>query len=310
MVEALDDENVQTVPAQAPGRLLRAARERKGLSLQDAADSLNLMRGIIEAIEADRYDLLPPRTFLKGYLRSYARLVEIKEYDVLAAFELQHPEPGPESIQLALPRDRTQPRGHWLKWLVLLLALVLLSYAAYQGYVLRGEPDTAAATVGDDEVALPQESAANEAPLPESEVVAAVQAPAAPVDSGQPAEQRLPEEQSPAVEQAVVAPVAPVPAPAAAPVQAEARAQAPAAEAMLVIEVAGESWVQITDAAGAAVHSALVQGPRTLNISGKPPFRLTIGNAEAVVVRYDGKPVPLAPYIRRDVARLTVPLSR
>lgn len=309
MAEALDDENVQAVPAQAPGPILRAARERKGLSLQDAADSLNLMRGIIEAIEADRYDLLPPRTFVKGYLRSYAKLVEVKEYDVLAAFEQQHPEPGPESIQLALPQSRTQPRGHWLKWLVLLLVLSLLGYAAYQAYVHRGEPDDiAAATVSDDEVALPQESTVNETPPLESETVAEVQAPAAPANSGQPAEQRLPEEPPRVVEQAVVAPAAPIPAPSPAP--AEVRAQAPVAEGMLVIEVAGESWVEITDAAGASVHSALVQGPRTLNLSGKPPFRLIIGNAETVVVRYDGEPVPLAPYTRRHVARLTVPLSR
>jgi cytoskeleton protein RodZ len=42
-------------------------------------------------------------------------------------------------------------------------------------------------------------------------------------------------------------------------------------------------------------------------VRGRPPYSLVIGNASAVRVTYEDKPVDLAPHTRQDVARLTIP---
>ena len=58
-----------------PGQVLRAARERQGLSLADVAARLNLTVQALEHLEAGEFGRLPGHTFARGYIRAYARLV-------------------------------------------------------------------------------------------------------------------------------------------------------------------------------------------------------------------------------------------
>ena len=59
------------------GALIRRLRERMGLSLDDVASSTRIARRYLEAIEADEFSRLPAATFVRGYLRSLARLLEV-----------------------------------------------------------------------------------------------------------------------------------------------------------------------------------------------------------------------------------------
>lgn len=70
-----------------PGLRLRQARERCGLSVASIADTLHLEQRVIEALEADDYDQLPPVTYVRGYLSAYARLVNLPVASVLQGFE-------------------------------------------------------------------------------------------------------------------------------------------------------------------------------------------------------------------------------
>ena len=88
------------------GKLLRERREQQGLTQQDVAASLNLRVAAIEALEAERFDLLPPRTFVRGYLRAYAKLVGLAEAEVLAAFgatPVDEPFTGPDIATRTTP---------------------------------------------------------------------------------------------------------------------------------------------------------------------------------------------------------------
>jgi cytoskeleton protein RodZ len=66
------------------------------------------------------------------------------------------------------------------------------------------------------------------------------------------------------------------------------------------------AWVQVRDSTGRTVHSGLNPAGSTVEISGKAPFYLVVGNAANVRVSYKGKPVDLTPYIDVTVARLTI----
>lgn len=61
------------------GRLLRAVREARGLSLQDLSDSSRISVRYLEAVEDDDYERLPSATFVRGYVREMARLLELDE---------------------------------------------------------------------------------------------------------------------------------------------------------------------------------------------------------------------------------------
>ena len=72
-------ESVRTMP----GSLLLAQRETLELSLQHVADELNLTMHYVKALESDSYDKLPGDVFVKGYIRSYARLLGLDPEQML-----------------------------------------------------------------------------------------------------------------------------------------------------------------------------------------------------------------------------------
>lgn len=71
-----------------PGARLRHAREQKNLSIPHVADRLYLNVNVIKALEADDYDSLPSPVFVRGYLRNYAKLLEIPVDSVLDGYTI------------------------------------------------------------------------------------------------------------------------------------------------------------------------------------------------------------------------------
>jgi len=77
---------VSDSPQDGPGAELKTAREGMDVSTREVADALNLPVNVIEALEADDYERLPPTVFTRGYLRSYARLLELSPESLLARY--------------------------------------------------------------------------------------------------------------------------------------------------------------------------------------------------------------------------------
>ena len=69
------------------GSQLRAAREMRGLTIGDVAYSLKLNPRQVEALEHERFDLLPGRAFARGFLKNYARFLELDPQPLLDAAE-------------------------------------------------------------------------------------------------------------------------------------------------------------------------------------------------------------------------------
>lgn len=301
-----DRPQADAVRTDGPGRLLQEARERKHLSTQAVADALHLRAEIIEALEQDRYDRLPPLTFSKGYLKAYAKLVEIPEFEVMAAFEVMHRTREGESEV-----ERTEQQGQrqqdsgvtttplqvspqtimWGGLVVVGLLMVLLAFwsGSEEEPELR-DTDTVAESVTEqpEPAQQPVAEPSPSEPEPEPEPAGSVAATA---------------KTDPAT------PAAPVPlAPAADPEPVEQPAPEPEPlEASLSMEISGETWLQIQDGQGNSLFSGLVQGPRTIGYVAEPPYSLVIGNAAAIeTLSFDGKPVHLRRTAPGRVIRLTL----
>ncbi|HPD61628.1 MAG TPA: DUF4115 domain-containing protein, partial [Thermodesulfobacteriota bacterium] len=65
------------------GERLRRGREEKNISLDDVVQATKINKGILTAIENDQSDFLPPRVFVRGFIRSYARYVGLDEKELL-----------------------------------------------------------------------------------------------------------------------------------------------------------------------------------------------------------------------------------
>ena len=277
------------------GAQLKAAREAAGLSLDQVAQQLKLAPRQVRALEEEDFGVLPGRTFTRGFMRNYARLVNL-DPDLLVAHlpdaahapSLESPRlhsTGTTMAELPTAHARAPSFGRWLIPLVLVAAIV--AAAGYEWY--RGRPAGVGAPPRPTEAAPPSAPKTSTTPLPN---------PVAP-ESGAPA------------------PAAPPPtsgelAPAAAP-QAERPPQAvavgaadAAADAVLLIRYEGPSWTEIRDSAGQTLISRLVEADSIEPFDGAPPFTVVIGNARAVTLVYRGQPVDLAPYTRLNVARLVL----
>ena len=77
MDEELVESDVPTV-----GERLRAAREAKGLALEDIAAQTRIPQRHLEAIERADWDALPAPTYTTGFAKSYASAVGLDRTEI------------------------------------------------------------------------------------------------------------------------------------------------------------------------------------------------------------------------------------
>ncbi|MCR6555137.1 helix-turn-helix domain-containing protein, partial [Aeromonas sp. CPF2-S1] len=155
--------------AAGPGQLLRNAREQLGWTREQVASRIHLRLTLIAAIEADTYDKHTSHTFIRGYLRAYAKLVGIPEETILAAYEkLGLTPPDNIDMQSFSRRSRQQANDSRLKVVTWLVILVLIGLSVAWWW-----QSTARRSAGDDALAATEMSATVN--TPESNVAPAVE---------------------------------------------------------------------------------------------------------------------------------------
>ena len=92
-------ETAVTPPSGLPGSLLRQAREEKGLTIDEMSAISNLTKQVIRGIESDDYSELAGLSFVRGYLKLYAKKLGVNEADILEPFDRWKAEQSGESIQ-------------------------------------------------------------------------------------------------------------------------------------------------------------------------------------------------------------------
>ena len=143
----MDEELVETdVPS--VGERLRAAREERGLSLEEIAAQTRIPRRHLESIEAADWDKLPAPTYTIGFARSYATAVGLDRVDI--ADQLRGEMGGTRTTTTAEvfePADpaRTMPKSLVIGAIVAVLVLVLvMSWLSRRSLEQPDEPANAA----------------------------------------------------------------------------------------------------------------------------------------------------------------------
>jgi cytoskeleton protein RodZ len=107
-------------PAERPGQQLRRLRHARGLEIERVATQLHLRKGVVDALEQDLYDALPASVYVAGYIRNYARLLELDAAPLLEAYHAAvrgeapalpaaAPPALPESAELPEPKLEPEP---------------------------------------------------------------------------------------------------------------------------------------------------------------------------------------------------------
>src|SRR3989338_6251329 len=278
-----------TAPPTSLGRMLREARERLGLSVADVADQIKFAHRQIEALEADDFRHLPEMPFVRGFVRSYARILHLDAQMLLAVLpqtETVSTQLEPASVEVPFPVAQSVQRQNMvLLGAALLLAVLVVAFAVWHFTT----PQTTAVVAPETQVSLHPETPGIPVQAV-SEVASEVAAAAPAVSAAMPALEVPP----PPVSQ-VVPQVQPEKPPGAS-------SQIP----VLRLAFDGESWVEIRDSDGNVLSSQINPQGSELRLDGSAPFSLVIGQAASARLYYKGKQVDLTPHISSSnaIARL------
>jgi cytoskeleton protein RodZ len=333
-----DPERIESAPLQGAGMRLRAARERLNLSLEDVAVQIKTAPRKIAALEAERWDELPERPYLRGLIRNYARVLQLDPDPLLRAaddslgssrsvrdFNLTPTLHAPFPHRPAGPHE--SPVSKWMMLGVLVCAVVigallLPATAPVRQFMAmieqRLHPDEGKAMVADNATPTVAEQAraasagkplnadipandAGSAPPPASSAPRLLSSmpPVQPVDS---AASRTP--QTPVASSPSSSSSSPALTSSTGLAGAATNASDPAA---LHMQFKDDSWVEVRQADGKLVSSQIFHSGTEQAIDASAPLQVVIGNAPAVNVSFRGKPIDLDPYTHARVARLSIP---
>jgi|GEM_PF-477467 len=322
-----------------PGSSLLRARTAAGLHVEDVARKLHLSPRQVVALEGNNFEHLPGATYVKGYLRNYARLLDLQPEPLLAAYS-KHIVPR-KSSEIAPSLSQPQQissSDSVIKFTTLAVAVIIVGLtivwwqAGYEADHPGGDqismtqdqsPDTAQF---DD---LQQQSDGEElmgeallfdpfvtTQMPESESGDDQQQPSQEI----PATSSSPEPHSEDVARPPVGTTSPV-------VSAEeTRTASPAlsmtrtrdirvpssdivgtrARSRLILYVDQDSWADIRDAKQNKLLYETVAAGRTINIEGVAPFSVFLGNADGVRVFFNDEEYDVSKHKRGLVARFTL----
>jgi cytoskeleton protein RodZ len=297
------------------GAELQRAREARGLALSEVAQQLKFAPRQLEALEQDRFDLLPGGTFARGMVRNYARLLKIDPEPLVRSlaerYDALEENPLADRYRQPVPFSDSARRSTLVYLGLSLGVLALGAGVAWQWHHERaaeGRPVVRAAVPAVTMAAAPAEKkTAPVAVAKKAPPAVAATAKESKAQTPPPATAPVtPSEAKPAVEKpALEKPAVEKPKPVATkplPV-----ADVPAGVHRLVIRCDEEAWIEVRDVNERALISSLNPAGSERVVHARGPLKLVIGNARHVQVLRDDQPIDLAPFIRVETARFTLP---
>ena len=290
-----------------PGERCRKAREALGWTPAEAAKKMHLSQSYLVALEADDYERLPEATFVKGYLKNYAKLLGLPADEIANTFQ-QMVNDDAFDKPLDLPK-MAPPPSVWRKPLLAVVALLVVVALL----IWLWPEEEALAPLSTSGMNAPEERASLQA----DEEVGSETGP-------------FPGEPSQAPEQGAGDGLSPQSlddtANDAQPEDTGAAADGDSAESVessdepapsmlaengldrLLMAFSGNCWISVKDATGRTLRQGEQQGGAALQLDGKAPFSLTLGDAGAVdELILNGEVVTLPTNSPGTVVRVSIP---
>lgn len=301
-----DTPEIRTAEMPVLGRQLRETREAHGLAVEDISNRLRLSTRQVKALEEDDFTVLPEPMITRGFIRNYARLLELDPEPLLEAYRALVPSEPPRAISIPSANIPISNNGQrpWMIFIIggLLIGVVLAVWLYTDGLAknpaqesdtvpITETPESAMSNGYSESMPVPAlplaERMGDEATAVEGSTTTSGTDGAAPGDvigSGE----------------SVGRQTAPVDS---ATTQA---ATVPTSGAKLEFRFTDASWVSVTDGNNQEILNKTKPAGSQEVVEGKPPLKIVIGNVGGSSLTYNGKAVDLGPHTRLNVARITL----
>jgi cytoskeleton protein RodZ len=286
------------------GLLLRAAREKRGLDLKDAEETLRISVRLLRALEEGDRESLPHVAYTKGFLRSYCKYLELSSEEIDSAVACLSGMPTFMGDQVLPPVDQGGAR----LWKVLLVLLVLVilgggGFFLWQKGLLeqlkpKGLMQPSPPATESVKESVPPKAPPPAAPEKAKKPIKAAQSPASSSSSTSPSgsssttetpsQSQAPDQRpSPSESQWVTA--APPPESASRAREAEP-ARTPGTN-KIIIRATEDCWIR-SKADDAPPRQLSLQKGNTFALEFTTRLEIRLGNAGGVRIRYNGEELP------------------
>ncbi|MEX9753775.1 cytoskeleton protein RodZ [Providencia vermicola] len=308
------DNNTEQTPITV-GKLLSQARERMGLTQESVAERLCLKVSTVREIDEDVKPAGVEPTFLRGYMRLYARMVNVPESELNALIRNDEPiaTSTVSSMQSYSLGKKRKKREGWLMKLTWLIVIVLIAMVGVWWWQDHQKQQSEFVTMANqnDLLLSQQNSSENQVEVTSNatETPPATETPtnsAVDLTSIQPNDNQTTESQ----------PVKTVPLPNSPSATVnidrtqsiEEPATAPVVQDALAMSFKGSCWLEVRDANNKVLYSGIKNNGDTLDLQGKLPYRLNIGAPANVDIKFNGNAVDLSRFIKANrSAKLKIP---
>ena len=306
-----------------PGQMLLEGRKALGLSQEDVAKRLNFHLSLVESIESENFDKKLPNTFNRGYLRSFAKMVNISQEDVLASYDMLDiaAKQGAE-MQSFSQNTKKQAEHSRLMWISYLVVAILIGSTvfwffqentSFEQTININPPQEIKPTITAKKV---NDIAVTQKAIVVDEVVEVQPVSVEPIDVS--------------VNEVIVdieasTDIVAVQEETAVVNNSVASLNETNVELAQVITVdtkqpidfkfvfSGDCWVNIYDAAGERVAYGVKKKGYIMNFKGLAPLNVTVARPEFVTITYQSKDqeqaVELSQFAAGNIAKFTLPLA-
>jgi len=272
---------------QSVGHMLRNARLARKMSIEDVSRQLRLSVQQIEAIEKEDYEKLPGRTFLRGFVRNYANLVQLDSIPILQLLPGSTPttstyERTPiKNRQISFSENREKSKNSQFIIIVILISLAAGVYFIYGNNLQQLKPEDNSESVI-SEIKKDKDKTTIELPLPP---VAGIQS----------------EPKSGTVSTQIEAINIPK-------VDTSKTTKIADNTGNLHFKFKTETWIKVSDSSGATLIEQVKSAGSEQVVTGKRPLSIVIGNIGGVSLTYNEKEVDIRSYTKKQdgTARFTL----
>jgi len=292
-------------PELTVGQLLKQERERRQLTLEQAAQQLNLKAEVLQCIEADQPDknILP--TFMRGYLRAYARFLKIPEQQLLNRFEQAHqvksaPVKAMKTFSNRQAKQQTETRFMWLTYVIVAILLASLAAWLWQGardftsFSGTTEPTVNTTLVIDEPVVERQPASVVSEQTPPATVINPQDVLPVSEEAVQPAETQ---ESSSTLPSTLVA------------MDSNAESFGDSTDSgldRLKMTFTDNCWIDVLDGNGERIAYGTKQAGYVMELNAKGPFTITLGSPGVVAIDINQKPFDMSGFPGGRVAKFTL----